>query len=164
MAGWMVRDPVRVVGADVRDLQPFDQELGELEDLRAEFPDLFGKTLVSCEFGCHGVELAHHAHAGARGGDDGLVAVEDLDEAPNQRYRLALVACVEVHLAAAGLGVRKVHFYSEPFEDLDGRPSRLCKERVVKASYEERHAHRYGSSFVSQGPHDRSSGASCGTG
>ena len=120
-----------------------DQELGELEDLRAELLDLFGEALVPGEVGGHRVELAHHAHAGAGGRDDGLVTAEDLHKAPHQGDGLALVARVEVHLAAARLRVGKVYLHPETFENLDRGPSCLGEERVVEAGYKERHAHRY---------------------
>ena len=102
---------MRVVGAEVRHPELPDQELRELEDLRGELFDAGGEALVVREVGGHGVELADHAHAGARGRYYGVVVLEDLDEAPDERYRLALVAGVEVHLAAAGLLERKFHPY-----------------------------------------------------
>src|SRR5688500_17773536 len=128
MARRVVRDPVRVVGADVCDAKLFDQELGEFEDLWPEILDLLRETRVPGQLGGHGIQLAHHAHAGTGGRDDGVVTVEDLDEAPYQRYRLALVAGVEVHLAAARLREGKVHLHPETFQDLDGRPARLREE------------------------------------
>ena len=100
------------------------------------------ETRVSGEVRGHRIQLAHHAHAGAGGRDDGVVTAEDLDEAPHQRDGLALVAGVEVHLAAARLREGKVHLHPETFEDLDGRPARLGEERIVEAGYKERHAHR----------------------
>src|SRR5215204_467305 len=143
MARRVVGHAVRVVGADVGDAELFHQKLGELEDPGAKLLDPFSETPVSCQVRGHRVELAHHAHAGARGCDDGLVTAEDLDEAPHEGYGFALVACVEVHLPAARLRVRKVYLHPEAFENLDGSPSRLGKERVVEAGYEERHSHRY---------------------
>src|SRR5215218_5011333 len=101
----------------------------------------------------HRVELAHHAHAGAGGCDDGLVTAEDLNESPHEGYGLALVARVEVHLAAARLRVGKVYLHTDAFEKLDGSPTRLGEERVVEAGYKERHAHRYiPFSLVSKSP------------
>src|SRR5215216_7193822 len=139
----MVGHPVWVVGADVGDAELSDQELGELEDFRSEFLDLFGETPVPGEISGHRVELADHAHAGAGGCDDGLVTAEDLHEAPHEGYSLALVAGVEVHLAAARLRVGKVYLHPQTFENLDGSLSRLGEERVVEAGYKECHAHRY---------------------
>src|SRR5918995_4129031 len=137
----MVRDPVRIVGPNVGDAEPSDQELGELEDPWAELLDLLREMRVFGQVGGHGIQLAYHAHAGARRCDDGVVPVEDLDEAPHQRDGLALVAGVEVHLAAARLGEGKVHLHPEAFQDLHGGPARLREERIVEASYKERHAH-----------------------
>src|SRR5829696_2115847 len=139
----MISNPVRIIGADVGDAESLDQELGELEDPGAEILDPLGETRVPGQFGGHGIQFAHHAHAGARGCDDGLVTAEDLDETPHQRYRLALVARVEVHLPAARLCEGKVHLHPETLENLHGGTSRLGEERVVEAGYKERHAHRY---------------------
>ena len=74
VAGRVVGHPVRVVRADVRHPEPLDQELRELEDPGRERLDLLGEPPVSRQLRRHGVELAHHPDAGARGGDDGLVA------------------------------------------------------------------------------------------
>src|SRR5215210_961431 len=104
---------------------------------------MFGETPVPGEVCGHRVELAHHAHAGAGGRDDGLVTAEDLDEASHEGYCLALVSRVEVHLAAARLRAGKVYLHPETFENLDRSPARLGEERVVEAGYEERDAHRY---------------------
>jgi hypothetical protein len=137
----MIRHAVGVVGADVGELELLDQKLGELEHLGGEGLYVCGEPCVPRQLGGHGVELAHHAHTGAGGGDDGLVRREDLDEAPYQGYRLALVAGVEVHLAAAGLGEGKLDLVPEPLEHLDGRPAGLGEERVVEAGYEQRYSH-----------------------
>src|SRR5688500_11910422 len=150
MACRVVRNPVRVVGADVCDAKLLDQELGEFEDLWPELLDLLRETRVPYQLGGHGIQLAHHAHAGTGGRDDGVVPVEDLDEALHEGYRLALVAGVEVHLAAARLREGKVHHHPETLEDLDGGPTRLGEERVVEAGYKERHPHRYTPSSVSR--------------
>src|SRR5919206_5070108 len=141
MAGGVVGDAVRVVRPDVRDLELPYQELRKLEDPRRELLDPPPEPLIARQPRRHRVELAHHADAGARGSHDGLVGGEDLDEAPHQRYRLALVAGVKVHLAAAGLSQRKLDLVPEALKDLDGRPTRLRKERVIEARDKQRYAH-----------------------
>src|SRR3712207_3038713 len=128
----MLCHPLRVGGADVCNLELPDQELGELEDLGGEGLDPPCEFPIPRELGGHGVELAYHADAGVGGGDDGLVRQEDLDEAPHEGYRLALVAGVEVHLPAAGLGEGKLDFVPEPLEHLDCRPAGLWKERAYR--------------------------------
>src|SRR5215210_6475805 len=112
----MVGDAVRVVCAYVRHPELLCQKLGELEDPGGELLDVGGETFVVCEAGCHRVELTYHADAGARGRHDRLIVFEGLDEAPDERYRLALVAGVEVHLAAAGLREGEGYLYPEAFE------------------------------------------------
>src|ERR687889_633790 len=137
----MVGDTVGVVGADVGGPELVYQELRELEDSGGELFDLVEEPPIVRQLRGHRVEFADHADAGARGCDDSLVVLEDPYETPDQRYRLALVASVEVHLAAAGLIQREVHLYTEAFKDLDGRLPRLREERVVKARDKERDAH-----------------------
>src|SRR4051812_24340598 len=137
----MVGDAMRVIGADVCHLKPLYQELGELEDSGGKLLDIGGEALVVREVGRHGVELAYHADAGARGRHDCLVVLEGLDETLDERYRLALVAGVEMHLAAAGLREGESYLYPEAFEDLDRCPAGLGKEGVVEAGDKERNAH-----------------------
>src|SRR5215212_539235 len=137
----MIRDPVRVVRAYVRDLEPLHQELRELEDPWGEGLHPLGEPSVSRQLCRHGVEFADHPDARARGGHDGLVGREGIHEAPYQGYRLALIAGVEVHLAAAGLLERELDLMAQPLEESHGRPARLGKERVVEARDKERYAH-----------------------
>src|SRR5919107_875244 len=159
----MVGDTVGVVGADVGDPELVYQELRELEDSGGELLDLMEELPIVRQLRGHRVEFADHADAGARGRDDGLVVLEDPYETPDQRYRLALVASVKVHLAAAGLIQWEVHLYTEAFKDLDGRLPRLREERVVKARDKERDAHvgclllpyeTLGNGVVCPSPHD----------
>ena len=55
-----------------------------------------------------------------------------LDEPPHQRDRLALVAGVGVHLAAAGLLHREVDLVAEPLEQPHHRASGLGKSVSLK--------------------------------
>ncbi len=86
------------------------------------------------------------------GRDDGLVGREDLDEAPDQRDRLPLVAGVEVHLAAAGLLPRELDLVPEALEQLDRGPPGLGKKGVVEAGDKQRYAHAATPSPESTGP------------
>src|SRR4051794_14076624 len=137
----MVGDAGGGVGSDVRHPELLDKKLRELEDFWRDIFDVGGEAFVVRQLGGQGVELADHADAGAGGRHDGLVVFEDLHEAPDERYRLALVAGVEVHLATAGLLEREFHPYPEAFENLDRRPAGLGKEGVVEAGDKERRMH-----------------------
>jgi hypothetical protein len=85
-------------------------------------------------------------HRDARAGraDDGVRArlAERAHEPPDQRDRLAAVAGVRVHLAAAGLLAREDDLVPEPLEHGDGRLPGLREERVVQAGDEERDPHQ----------------------
>ena len=80
----MVGDPVRVVGADVGDAELFTRN-SESSKTFGPSSSTFGEMRVPGQLGGHGIQLAHHAHAGAGGRDDNVVTVEDLDKAPHQR-------------------------------------------------------------------------------
>ena len=105
---------MRVVRPDVGDAEPLRQELRELEDLGGEFVHPAREVRVLREVGGHRVEVADHADTGARGGDDGVVGLEDLDKAADQRDRLPLVTGVEVHLPAARLRLGKRDLVAQP--------------------------------------------------
>ena len=82
-------------------------------------------------------------HADARGGgrDHHLGVMEDLHEATNERDGLALVAGVEVHLAAAGLLAPELDGVAQPLQHLNGGTAGLRKQRVVEAGDKQCDAH-----------------------
>ena len=84
--------------------------------------------------------LPHLRSARARRGHDRVEAVEHLDEAAGEQLRLAGVAGVGVHLAAAGLLEREHDLDPEPLEHGHGRLSDLREERVGEAGDEQRDA------------------------
>ena len=84
-----------------------------------------------------GEVLPHLRRARARRRHDRVEAVEDLDEPPGELLRLAGVAGVGVHLAAAGLLERKHDLDPEPLEHGHGRLPDLREERVGEARDEE---------------------------
>src|SRR5581483_10440152 len=124
VAGRVIRHAVRERRADVLDSERVDEELGQLEDARAERR-----------------RLAHEADARRRGRDDDVVVAEHRFEAARERGRLVLVAAVRVHLAAAGLLERELDLVAEALEELDDRAAGGGKERVVEAGEEERDPH-----------------------
>src|SRR5436305_770334 len=67
---------------------------------------------------------------------------EDVEEVPDQRERLALVAGVVVHLPATGLRLGEFDRVAEPFEQPDHRAAGLGKDRVVEAGEEQGDPHR----------------------
>jgi hypothetical protein len=87
------------------------------------------------------VVVAYHAGAGSGGGDDGIVAREDLGETAHHGQSLGAVAGVEVHLAAAGLGLRELHGVAEAFQKFGHRPAGAGEHGVVEAGAEESYAH-----------------------
>ena len=101
-----------------------------------------------------GFELASHsrivlAHmrytTGGRHNDDFGVA-ELLDEARQQRESLIPVACVDVHLAAAGLAGREVDGMAQALKDANNGLACGGKQGVVVAGDEQRDAQ--GGSFA----------------
>ena len=81
--------------------------------------------------------LAHLRCTGAGRRHDRVEAVEDLHEAARELLRLARVARVGVHLAAAGLLGGKHDLDPEPLEHGHGCLSDLREERVGEARDEE---------------------------
>ena len=81
--------------------------------------------------------LPHLRRARARRGHDRFEPVEDLDEPAGEQLRLAGVAGIGVHLAAAGLLEREHDLDPEPLEHGDGRLPDLREERVGEARDEE---------------------------
>ena len=141
VAGRVERHPVGEIGADVVDPELVDEERRELEHAGDQVADGLRQPLIAGQLGHLGIELVHHPHARGRRRDDQLGVAEDLDEVPDQRDRLALVAGVVVHLPATGLGGREVDRVAEPLEQAHHGPSGGGEEGVVEARNEQTHAH-----------------------
>jgi hypothetical protein len=63
--------------------------------------------------------VADHGHTGARGADNGLGGLEQVDKADGSGDRFPLVAAVEGRLTAAGLGVGIDERDGQPIEESD---------------------------------------------
>src|SRR5258708_13156067 len=85
--------------------------------------------------------MPDRAYARAGGGDDDVVVLERLDVAADQRQRLALVAGVDVHLAAARLGLGELDPVAEPLEQRGGGLAHVREECVAEAGPEQGDAH-----------------------
>src|SRR5829696_2240041 len=143
----VVSNAVRIIGPHVRGFELLHQKFRELEHPGGEHLHVVEELFVVGEIRGHRVELAHHADARARRRDYRLVALEDLDEAPDEGDGFPLIPGVEVHLAAAGLFGGEHDLVAEALEQAHGRPPRLREQRVVKARDEQGHAHSLSSSF-----------------
>ena len=128
----MVRERSRVARADVGHAEPIDEELRELERPGG---DTVGVRRVL------GDVRADVGGAGARRGDDELVAGEGRDEPLGECLGDVRVAGVQVQLAAAGLLARESDLDAEPLEQRDGRAPDGGVQRVGEARDEERDAH-----------------------
>ena len=128
---------MRVVGADVLDAEHVGQQLGQLVAAAGHGLGPAGQQLVAGPPGHHGVLVPDRARARPRRHHDRVVpALEHLDVAPDQRQRVALVAGVHVHLAAAGLGLGEVNLVAEPLEKGDGGLPDVGEQRVGQAGHE----------------------------
>jgi len=83
------------------------------------------------------VVLAHHRAAAPAGRDDVLVRLEHLDEPLGQLARLVVEPVVEERLAAARLGLGKLHGAAEVLEDLGHGDPDLGVELVGEACDEQ---------------------------
>jgi hypothetical protein len=72
------------------------------------------------------------------------IPTHDADEAADERERLAAVAGVRVHLAAARLLLGEDDLVPQPFEHRDRRLPRLGEQRVVQTGDEEGDPHSGG--------------------
>lgn len=75
------------------------------------------------------------------GGDDGVVASEDLGEAADHGQGLGAVAGAEVHLAAAGLALGELHGVAQAFQQFGHGAAGAGEHRVVEAGDEEGYVH-----------------------
>ena len=137
MAAGVIRDPVRVIRADVGQTKPFGQERGELPDAGqncCNFIDDARMVSGSLQTRCHGgIVLAHHGDAAGGRHDHGFSMPELLDKPGQKGHGVLLVAGVVVHLSAAGLAGRKVDRVAQPFKDTNDGLPRFGEERVVIA-------------------------------
>ena len=124
VAGRVVGDPVRVVGADVLHPEHVGQQLGQLVGAGGHRLGAAGQRLVPVAPGHHRVLVPDRAGARAGRDHDRLAALEHLHVPADQRQRLAQVAGVHVHLAAAGLRGRELHLVAEPLQQPDRGPAR----------------------------------------
>ncbi len=141
MAGRMVGDPVRVVGADVLHPEHVGQQLGEFVGAGGHRLRAAGQRLVPVPAGHHRVLVPDRPRARAGRDHDRLAALEHLDVAADQGQRVAEVAGVHVHLAAAGLRGRELDLVAEPLEQPDRGPARLGEQRVGQAGHEQGDSH-----------------------
>ena len=141
VTGGMVGHPVGVIRADVLHAEHVDQELRQLVDARGHRGDLGGEPLVAGQLGDPRVVVAHHRRARPRRCDHRLRAAEDPHEAARQGDGLALVAGVEVHLAAAGLLQREVDLVAEPLQQPHDRLPSRGEHGVVEARQEQGGTH-----------------------
>ena len=130
VAGRVVGHPMRVRRADVLDAEHVDEQLGQLERLRRNGFGPLGRARSSparrATSACWW-RTEPDARPGRR--HDRLAALgerplEHLDVVPDQAGRVARVAGVGVHLAAAGLVGREHHLVAEPLEHGDRRLAR----------------------------------------
>ena len=106
VAGGVVGDPVRVVGADIAHVEHVDQQFGQLVGARRHGVGPPRQGGVAGPAGHHRVLVANRADAGSRWRDRGLAVgvLEDLDVMTHQRGAASVeITRVDVHLAAAGL-------------------------------------------------------------
>ena len=88
------------------------------------------------------VLFADHGAAGAGGGDDVVVGLEDLDHALGEGLGLGVEAVVEEGLAAAGLGGGEGDAAAVVLEDLGDGDADVGVELVGEAGDEEGDVHR----------------------
>src|SRR5947207_6015216 len=135
MTGRVIRDPVRVRGADVVHSESVDQKLAQLEDA---WRDRFDVPREGWVAGCERrIGVADRPDARRGGTDDDLCVAEDPDEPPRKPSRFIVIARVEMELSTAGLCRRKLDLVTKALEDSNGRDPRLRRERVGQASDEE---------------------------
>src|SRR5207248_3017945 len=113
----------------------------------------FDECRVAGQRGDFRVEIAHHADTRRRGSDDDFGSPKDLDEVTDEWNSLALIAGVEVHLPAAGLGLRKVHRMAQTLQQQRSGDTHVGKQRIVEAGNEERNLHRPLLSMISYDGH-----------
>ena len=143
VAGGVVGDAVRVVGADVAHVEHVDEELREFVGARCDRLGAARQVLVAGAARDHRVLVAHRPDARPRRGD-GIVAagvLEHLDVVADEVGGLDEVAGVDVHLAAAGLLRREDHLVTEALEQRHGGDGGLRKHRVRKTGGEQGYAH-----------------------
>ena len=133
----VIRDLVRIGGADVFDTEFADEKFRELVDAREERFDICDELGVVVHLGGFHIVIAHHCYAGGRRNDDGLRILIDADKVADNGDGFAQVAGVPVHLAAAGLLGAELDFVAEAFEDAYDGFACLGKESVVVAGDEE---------------------------
>src|SRR5439155_8336645 len=136
------RDPLAELGADVLDAQHVDEELGQLLDARRDLADGALQARVAGLGGDDRVMAADHRGARRRGRDHGVEPGERRGEPLDERNAGVAIAGVEMHLAAAGLLLRKGDIDAEPTEQPDRRPPDLRIQQVVEA-IDENSAGRY---------------------
>ena len=146
VAGGVVGDRVREVGAHVLGAQDIDEQLGEVVGVSGDLLDPLGQGRVAHVLGHEALLVAGGAGAGARGDDDGVpLAVEDGGEGVHVVARdlggLLEVAGVGVHLAAADLSLREADLVAEALQDGDGCLRCLREHGVRKTGGEKGDSH-----------------------
>ena len=126
--GWYATVP-SIGRPDIVDAEHAGEELRELPRPRGN------AAIVAAEQ--PGEVLPHLRRTRARRRHDRVEAVEDLDESAGELLRLAGVARVGMHLAAAGLLEREHDLDPEPLEHGHGCLPDLREERVGEARDEE---------------------------
>src|SRR5215204_4930111 len=136
MTRGVVRDAVGEVGTNVLDPKDIDQQLRQLIRPRSHSLDPIDQLGGTEAAGKHLVLMPYRTDAGSGRCDYRLVWLEHVNEALDKCEGFLLVTRVDVHLPATGLGLRKLHRLTKPFEEPHGRLARVRKHCVRQAGDE----------------------------
>ena len=134
VAGRVVGDPVRVVGADVGHAEHIHQQFGQLVGAAGQGGGPLRQGGVADPAGDHRLLMPDRADARPGRGDGHVErrGLEHLDVVPDHRHRLLEVAGVHVHLPAADLVGREDHLVAEAFQQQGGGLGHLGEQRVTQ--------------------------------
>ena len=135
------RDGMREERTDIGDTEFIYEQLGKFEDARDELVYFADQSFVARSLSHFGEVIADHRHA--RGGRhaDGFGAAKRLDEMAHELASLGVIAGVEMHLAATGLGGAEFDGVAQALEHGDDSFARLGEQGVVVASDEQGDEH-----------------------
>ncbi len=122
-----------IEGAHIGHLQLVGQQFRELIDARQQGGGLFDQFWVASVLGHFGVMIPDHRDAGRRRNADYGGVAEDLYESFHHGKRFPGIAGIVVHLAATGLGGRKLDAMPEPFEYGNDGFAAFGEKRIVVA-------------------------------
>ena len=144
VAGGVIGDPVRVVSPHVLNTEHVGEQLGQLVGAGGHRFGAARERLVSVPPRDHRVLVPDGADTRSGRGDDHVAVLEDVRVPADQRQRVALVAGIDVHLAAARLRLGKLDPVAEPLQQRDRGPAHPGEQGVGQAGHEQRDPHDSG--------------------